>query len=70
MLQRPDRKTQPYTFYLEFRDSKKEVEYETLIIKLKLAKQICVRDLEVHSNSNIIILQVIDEYKAQEESMA
>ena len=45
-----------------FKASNNEAEYEALIAGLSLAKEMKVESLEVYSNSQLVICQVIDEY--------
>ena len=50
-----------------FRTSNNEAEYEALIAGLKLAKEIKVKSLEIFSDSQLVVCQIIDtklkEYK-------
>ena len=45
-----------------FKASNNEVEYEPLIIGLKLAKEMNVESLEIYSDSQLVVCQVTDEY--------
>ena len=52
-----------------FKASNNEVEYEALIIGLKLARKMKVESLEIYNNSQLIVFQVIDKYQARGEKM-
>ena len=47
-----------------FKASNNEVEYKALIAGLKLAKEIQVESLEICSDSQLVVCQIIDEYQA------
>ena len=53
-----------------FKASNNEVEYEALIAGLKLAKEMKVESLEIFSDAQLIVCQIIDKYQAREEKMA
>ena len=53
-----------------FKASNNEVEYEALIVGLKLAREIKVESLEIYSDSQLVVCQVTDEYQARGEKMA
>ena len=53
-----------------FKASNNGVEYEALIARLKLAKEMKVESLEIFSDSQLIVCQITDEYQAREEKMA
>ena len=52
-----------------FKASNNEVEYKPLIERFKLAKKMKVESLEVFSDSQLVVCQITDEYKAREEKM-
>ena len=54
---------------LSFMASNNEAEYEALIVRLKLAKEMKVESLEIYSDSQLVIYQVTDEYQARSEKM-
>ncbi|XP_052192778.1 uncharacterized protein LOC127801573 [Diospyros lotus] len=70
LLQGPDGQAWPYALHFEFNASNNEAEYEALIAGLRLAEQMGVRDLEVYSDSNLIVQQVTGEFEAREDVMA
>ena len=53
----------------DFKASNNEAEYEALIAGLKLAKEMRVESLNVYSNSQLVVCQVINEYQAHGEKM-
>ena len=53
-----------------FKASNNEAEYEALIARLKLGKEMKVESLEIFSDSQLIVCQIIDKYQAREEKMA
>ncbi|XP_052182038.1 uncharacterized protein LOC127794822 [Diospyros lotus] len=69
-LSGPDGQAWPYALHFEFNASNNEAEYEALIAGLRLAEQMGVRDLEVYSDSNLIVQQVTGEFKARKDVMA
>ena len=57
------------TLRFKFKASNNEVEYEALIVGLNLAKEMTVESLEIYSDSQLVVCQVIDEYQVQGEKM-
>ena len=53
-----------------FKASNNEVEYEALIARLNLAKEIKVESSEIYSDSQLVVCQVINEYQMRGEKMA
>ena len=64
LLQGPDGQAWLYALHFEFNASNNEAEYEALIAGLRLAEQMGVKDLQVCSDSNLIVQQVTEEFKA------
>ena len=58
-----------YALQFEFSTSNNEAEYEVLVIGLRMAKELRVRHLRVHSDSQLIIDQVQREYEAWKPNM-
>ena len=52
-----------------FKLSNNEAEYEALLTGLRLAKELKVRHLQIFSNSQLVVNQVMEEYQAQGEKM-
>ena len=55
--------------HFEFFTSNNEAEYEALVIRSRMAKELGIQHLRVHSDSQLIIGQVQGEYKVQELNM-
>ncbi|KAM1111386.1 hypothetical protein ACFX19_010660 [Malus domestica] len=53
-----------------FKASNNEVEYEALLAGLRMAKDLAVRKLAIHSDSQLITSQAIGEYTAKHPRMA
>ena len=53
-----------------FKASNNKAEYEALIAGLNLAKEMKVESLEIYSDSQLVVCQVINEYHARGEKMA
>ena len=53
-----------------FRASNNEAEYEVLIVKLSLAKEMKVESLEIYSDSQLVVCQITGEYQSRGEKMA
>ena len=52
-----------------FKAFNKEAEYEALIARLNLAKEMKVESLEIYSDSQLVVCQVTDEYQARGEKI-
>ncbi|XP_043705383.1 uncharacterized protein LOC122655236 [Telopea speciosissima] len=59
-----------YALRFEFQTTNNGAEYEALIARLKLAQSLMVRNIAVHSDSQLIVNQVKGEYEAKEPCMA
>ena len=53
-----------------FKASNNEAKYEALIARLELAKEMKVESLDIFNDSQLVVCQISDEYKAREEKMA
>lgn len=58
-----------HALHLKFPATNNKVEYEAIIVGLGIAKELGVQDLKIYSDSQLIIEQVNNNYKAWEESM-
>lgn len=56
-----------YAVSLKFSITNNEAEYETLIIRLKLAKMLMTRRIVIQANSQLIIEQMKGVYEARED---
>ncbi|XP_052197259.1 uncharacterized protein LOC127804437 [Diospyros lotus] len=70
MIKSPEGKIWPYALHFEFRVSNNEAEYEALLAGLRLAEQLGAQNVEVSSDSNLVVQQVNGEYEARESHMA
>lgn len=57
------------SFSLEFSTSNNEAEYEALIARLRLAKALGARRLKIHSNSQLVVNQVLSDYTVKDTRM-
>ncbi|PON50978.1 Ribonuclease H, partial [Parasponia andersonii] len=55
--------------HFKFSASNNEAEYEALIARLKLAREMKVEMIEVYSNSQLVICQIICDYQARGEKI-
>ena len=58
-----------YTLRLGFQTSNNEAEYEAVIARLNLAHSMEADQLEVSSDSQLVVKQIEDSYKAKGEKM-
>ena len=54
---------------LQYTTTNNEAEYETLLAGLKMAKTLGATELDVHSDSQLVVGQVNGDYEAKEERM-
>ena len=69
MLQNPDGFTVEYAIKLDFPTTDNEAEYDALIVGLRLARTLRVRNLKVHGDSKLVVFQVNGEFEAWEDTM-
>ncbi|XP_077251775.1 uncharacterized protein LOC143890999 [Tasmannia lanceolata] len=70
ILTDPDGLSVEYALRFCFKASNNEVEYEALIAGMRLALEVGADDLRAHNDSQLIVNQVIGEYKAREPRMS
>ena len=58
-----------YALRFKFQDSNNEVEYEAVIAGLNLAHSLKIDQLEVYSDSQLVVKQIEDTYEAKSERM-
>ena len=58
-----------YALRLQFPATNNEAEYEALIARLRLAKEMGLQQLRVYSDSQLVINQVRGDYQAKGENM-
>ena len=51
-----------YTLRLEFSTSNNEAEYETLIVRLRLAKEIGIEQVKIYNDFQLVVNQVNRDY--------
>ena len=59
-----------FALRFDFHASNNEAEYEALIVRLKLAKEMKVESLEIYSDSQLFVYQVTNEYQERGEKVA
>ena len=70
VLVSPDQFKTRQALRFNFKASNNEAEYEALIAGLGLARELEVQDIEVFSDSMLIVNQVMGEFQAKEKRMA
>ncbi|XP_071918949.1 uncharacterized protein [Coffea arabica] len=58
-----------YALRLDFPASNNEAEYEALLTGLRIAHQMGITAIQVRSDSQLVVLQVLGEYEAKDEVM-
>ena len=58
-----------YALIFEFKALNNEAKYEALIAGLNVTKEMKVESLEIYSDSQLVVCQIIDEYQARGEQM-
>ena len=66
----PDQYKTRHALRFNFKASNNEAEYEAVITGLRLAWELGVEDIEVFSDSVLIVNQVTGEFQVKEERMA
>ena len=66
----PDQYKTSQALRFNFKASNNEAEYEAIIAGLRLARDLGVQDIEVFTDSMLIVNQVTGEFQAKEERMA
>ena len=59
-----------YALRFGFKASNNKVEYEALIVRLNLTKEMKVESLEIYSDSLLVVNQIRDKYQVRGEKMA
>ncbi|KAL0288973.1 UNVERIFIED_CONTAM: hypothetical protein Sangu_2635300 [Sesamum angustifolium] len=65
----PQGEDMEFAIKFDFKASKNEVEYETLVLGMRIAQDAGTLHLLAYSNSQLIVKQVSGEYEAKEESV-
>ena len=69
VLLSPEKDILKYRVQLQFPAMNNEAEYEAILIGLRIAKALGVRNLKLNSNSKLVVGQMTSEYKAKEDMM-
>ncbi|XP_043818212.1 uncharacterized protein LOC122725251 [Manihot esculenta] len=69
MLKGPEGFKFCYALRLEFKASNNVAEYEALINGMQIAKEVGATDLEINSNSQLVISQITGAYQARDQTM-
>ncbi|KAI5335078.1 hypothetical protein L3X38_025211 [Prunus dulcis] len=65
----PDKVTLEYALRFNFQASNNEAEYEALLAGLRLAKEMDARQIQIFSNSQLVVHQVNQDFTAKDASM-
>ncbi|KAK0578322.1 hypothetical protein LWI29_008612 [Acer saccharum] len=65
----PERDTVECAMRFDFKATNNQAEYEALLAGLKVCIALGVDELEIYSDSQVVVNQVLDEYEAREEHM-
>ena len=57
------------SFTLGFRASNNEVEYEALLVRLRIVLGMNARDVEIYSDSRLVVSQVQGSFEARDSQM-
>ena len=69
VLTTPDKVAMKYALRFKFKASNNEAEYEVLLASLRLAKHLGVKQIDIFSDSQLVVNQVINNYEAKDSSM-
>ncbi|KAI5353741.1 hypothetical protein L3X38_006635 [Prunus dulcis] len=69
VLVSPDKVTLEYALRFKFQASNNEVEYEALLAGLRLAKEMDARQIQIFSDSQLVVHQVNQDFTAKDASM-
>ncbi|XP_008239189.1 PREDICTED: uncharacterized protein LOC103337802 [Prunus mume] len=70
VLTTPDGSKIEYALRFNFRTSNNEAEYEALLAGLRLAQSMSVRQISIHSDSQLIVNQITADFAAKDASMS
>ncbi|KAM0991841.1 hypothetical protein ACFX2J_010099 [Malus domestica] len=70
VLTTPDKVAMEYAFRFKFKASNNEAEYEALLAGLRLAKHLGVKQIDIFSDSQLVVNQVTNNFDAKDSSMA
>ena len=64
-----EKDTLKYEVQLQFLATNNEVEFETVLTGLRVAKALGVRNLKLNLDSNLVVRQITKEYEVKEDRM-
>ena len=64
-----EKDTLKYKVQLQFLATNNEMEYETVLTGLRVAKALGVRNLKLNLDSNLVVGQITKEYEVKEDRM-
>ncbi|KAM1257436.1 hypothetical protein ACFX2G_032035 [Malus domestica] len=64
-----DKVAMEYALRFQFKASNNEAEYETLLAGLRLAKHLGVKQIDIFSNSQLVVNQVTNNFDDKDSSM-
>ncbi|KAM1854041.1 hypothetical protein ACFX14_009921 [Malus domestica] len=70
VLTTPDKVAMEYALRFKFKASNNEAEYEALLASLRLAKHLTVKQIDIFSDSQLVVNQVTNNFDAKDSSMA
>ncbi|KAM2850578.1 hypothetical protein PS2_026816 [Malus domestica] len=70
VLTTPDKVAIEYALRFKFKASNNETEYEALLAGLRLAKHLGVKQIDIFSDSQLVVNQVTNNFDAKDSSMA
>ncbi|KAM2065822.1 hypothetical protein ACFX1T_042365 [Malus domestica] len=70
VLTTPDKVAMEYALRFKFKASNNEAEYEALLAGLRLAKHLGVKQIDIFSDSQLVVNQVTNNFDAKDSSMA
>ncbi|KAM1677501.1 hypothetical protein ACFX1S_037967 [Malus domestica] len=70
VLTTPNKVAMDYALRFKFKVSNNEAEYEALLAGLRLAKHLGVKQIDIFSDSQLVVNQVTNNFDAKDSSMA
>ncbi|MDQ4222780.1 ribonuclease HI family protein, partial [Pseudomonas aeruginosa] len=61
----PEGRRISYALRLAFKATNNEAEYEAMIISLKLVREIGINEISIHSDSQLVVIQITEEFQAK-----
>ncbi|XP_068329797.1 uncharacterized protein [Pyrus communis] len=70
VLTTPDKVVMEYALHFKFKASNNEAEYETLLTGLRLAKHLGVKQIDIFSDSQLVVNHVTNNFDVKDNSIA